>query len=124
MCGKFMPWISMSFKSMIIDTMKVLFVSKRVNECQKDGFLMWAHDRVPLNLQWLVLRIGGANFLHCLVANSGLDTTFIHRTKTKQFSPNPNTETFIWTYIWTNVHILIMQSNQICNASFNVRNEC
>ena len=32
-CGKLMPWISMSFKSMIVDTMKV------VNEYQGDGFL-------------------------------------------------------------------------------------
>ena len=33
-------------------------------------FRAWAHERSPLNLQWLVLRIGGADFLHCLVANS------------------------------------------------------
>ena len=44
--------------------------SKRVNRCQGDGFLAWAHERVPLNLQWLVLRIGGTNFLHCRVTNS------------------------------------------------------
>ena len=42
----------MSFKSMIVDTMKVLF-GKR-----------------SLNSQWLALRIGGANFLHCWFANS------------------------------------------------------
>ena len=23
-------------------------------------FHVWAHERVPLNLQWLILRIGGA----------------------------------------------------------------
>ena len=33
-------------------------------------FRAWAHERVPLNSQWLVLRIGGANFLHCWVADS------------------------------------------------------
>ena len=32
--------------------------SKQVNWCQGD-------ERAPLNLQWLVLRIGGTNFLHC-----------------------------------------------------------
>ena len=30
----------------------------------------WAHERAPLNSQWLVLRIGGADFLHCWVADS------------------------------------------------------
>ena len=34
-----------------------------------DGFRAWAHERAPLNSQWLVLRIGGADFLHCWVAN-------------------------------------------------------
>ena len=29
-----------------------------------------AHEWVPLNSQWLVLRIGGTDFLHCWVANS------------------------------------------------------
>ena len=33
-------------------------------------FQAWAHERVPLNSQWLVLRIGGTDFLHCWVANS------------------------------------------------------
>ena len=33
-------------------------------------FQAWAHKRVPLNLQWLVLSIGGTDFLHCWVANS------------------------------------------------------
>ena len=28
-------------------------------------FWAWAHERAPLNSQWLVLRIGGADFLHC-----------------------------------------------------------
>ena len=28
------------------------------------------HERVSLNLQWLVLRIGGADFLHCWVVDS------------------------------------------------------
>ena len=33
-------------------------------------FRVWAHKRTPLNLHWLVLRIGGADFHHCWVANS------------------------------------------------------
>ena len=28
------------------------------------------HERVPLNSQWLVLRIGGTNLLHCWVTDS------------------------------------------------------
>ena len=44
--------------------------SKRVNWCQGMVFRAWAHERAPLNSQWLVLRIGGADFLHCWVANS------------------------------------------------------
>ena len=28
------------------------------------------HERMPLNSHWLVLRIGGADFLHCWVADS------------------------------------------------------
>ena len=32
-------------------------------------FRAWVHEQVPLKLQWLVLRIGGADFLHCWVAN-------------------------------------------------------
>ena len=33
-------------------------------------FRAWAHERAPLNSQWLVLRIGGTDFLHCWVADS------------------------------------------------------
>ena len=33
-------------------------------------FRAWAHEQAPLNLQWLLLRIGGANFLHCWVTDS------------------------------------------------------
>ena len=33
-------------------------------------FCEWAHERVPLNSQWLVHRNGGAEFLHCLVTDS------------------------------------------------------
>ena len=33
-------------------------------------FQAWAHKRTPLNSHWLVLRIGGTDFLHCWVANS------------------------------------------------------
>ena len=33
-------------------------------------FRAWAHERASLNSQWLVLRISGADFLHCWVADS------------------------------------------------------
>ena len=33
-------------------------------------FRAWAHEQVPLNSQWLVLRIGGGDFLHCWVTDS------------------------------------------------------
>ena len=32
-------------------------------------FRVWTHKQTPLNLQWLVLRVGGAD-LHCCVADS------------------------------------------------------
>ena len=47
----------------------ILF-SKRVNRCHGDGFSSVGTRTVPLNSHWLVLRIGGANFLHCWAANS------------------------------------------------------
>ena len=33
-------------------------------------FRAWVHKRMPLNSQWLVLRIGGTDFLHFWVADS------------------------------------------------------
>ena len=33
-------------------------------------FRAWAHERAPLNSQWLVLRIAGVDFLHCWVVDS------------------------------------------------------
>ena len=33
-------------------------------------FQAWVHEHTPFNLHWLVLRIGGADFLHCLVTDS------------------------------------------------------
>ena len=33
-------------------------------------FRAWAHERAPLNSQWLALRIDGADFLHSWVADS------------------------------------------------------
>ena len=33
-------------------------------------FQAWAHKQAPLNSQWLVLRIGGADFLHFWLADS------------------------------------------------------
>ena len=32
-------------------------------------FQAWAHERGSLNSQWLVLRIGGTDFLHCWVVD-------------------------------------------------------
>ena len=40
-------------------------------------FRIWAHERVPLSSQWLVLRIGGTNFLHCWITDSIWITDFI-----------------------------------------------
>ena len=34
------------------------------------GFRAWAHKRAPLNSQWLVLRIGDADFFHCWITDS------------------------------------------------------
>ena len=34
------------------------------------AFRAWAHKQMSLHSQWLVLRIGGTDFLHCWVANS------------------------------------------------------
>ena len=44
---KLMPWISISFRSMIVDTMKV---SKWVNECQGDGFSSVGAQTVAIKL--------------------------------------------------------------------------
>ena len=44
--------------------------SKRVNRCQGMVLRAWVHEWAPLNLHWLVLRIGGADFLHCWVIDS------------------------------------------------------
>ena len=33
-------------------------------------FRVWVHEQVPLKSQWLLLRIGGTDFLHCWIANS------------------------------------------------------
>ena len=41
-----------------------------VNECIIVKRMAWVHKRAPINSQWLVLRIGDADFLHCWVANS------------------------------------------------------
>ena len=44
-----------------------------VNGCisvKRMVFRTWAHERTPLNSQWLVFRIGGADFLHCWVVDS------------------------------------------------------
>ena len=44
--------------------------SKRVNGYQGDGLLSVDTQAMPYNSQWLVLRIGGADFLNCRVADS------------------------------------------------------
>ena len=58
--------------STILDTMKVLAICLVNGQISTEGmvFRAWADERAPLNSQWLVLRIGGADFLHCWVANS------------------------------------------------------
>ena len=33
-------------------------------------FRAWVHKWAPFNSHWLVLRIGGTDFLHCLVTDS------------------------------------------------------
>ena len=63
------------------DRYEVLVNDSRCNEgtiCLVNGrisiegmvFRVWANKWVPLNSQWLVHRIGGADFLHCWVADS------------------------------------------------------
>ena len=47
--------------------------SKRVNWCQGDGFLSLGTQTGIIKLansEWLVLRIGGIDFLHCWLADS------------------------------------------------------
>ena len=44
--------------------------SKRVNRCQGDGFSSVGARTTPLNSHWLLLRICGADFLHCWVTDS------------------------------------------------------
>ena len=44
--------------------------SKRVNWCQGDGYSSVGARTAPLNSQWLVLRIGGTDFLHCWLTDS------------------------------------------------------
>ena len=64
MCRKLMSWISNHFRSTISDTMKFRIGAKGVI------FQAWAHEQVPQNSQWLVLKVGGANFLHYQVTDS------------------------------------------------------
>ena len=47
----------------------ICVVNERIN-VNRMVFRAWVLERVSLNLQWLVLRIGGANFLHCWVVDS------------------------------------------------------
>ena len=56
----------------ILDTMKVATICLINGRISTEGmvFRAWEYERAPLNSQWLVLRIGGADFLHCWVANS------------------------------------------------------
>ena len=58
--------------STILDTIKVATICLINGQISTEGvvFRAWAHEHAPLNLQWLVLRIDGADLLHCWVANS------------------------------------------------------
>ena len=47
-----------------------IFLVSRLISGKGMVFEAWAHKQMSLNLQWLVLRIGGANFFHCWVADS------------------------------------------------------
>ena len=47
----------------------ICVVNERMN-VNRIVFRVWAHEWASLNSQWLVLRIGGANFLHCWVVDS------------------------------------------------------
>ena len=54
-----------------MDTMKVLLaLANGLIGGKGMVFQAWAHKQTPLNSQWLVIRIGGANFFHCWVADS------------------------------------------------------
>ena len=59
------------------------------------GVVFWAyvHERVPLNSQWLVLRIGGTNFLHCWVADS---TAYVQIFEGCKFRGWPKSSNFIF----------------------------
>ena len=47
----------------------ICVVNERIN-VNRMVYRAWAHERASLNSQWLVLRIGGADFLHCWVVDS------------------------------------------------------
>ena len=57
----------MNFEILILQTMKV---SKWANWAGKDGSLCVVAQRAPQNSQWLVLRNGGAYFLHSRFVDS------------------------------------------------------
>ena len=48
----------------------ICLVNRRIGI--KGWFFMraWMYKRAPLNSQWLVLRISGAEFLHCWLTDS------------------------------------------------------
>ena len=47
----------------------ICVVNERIN-VNRMVFRAWAHERASLNSQWLILRIGGADFLHCWLVDS------------------------------------------------------
>ena len=55
----------------IIDLLTLFFWDKCI-DCviHKLSKIILVHEQVPQNSQWLVLRIGGTNFLHCWVTDS------------------------------------------------------
>ena len=55
-----------------MDTLKALAIClvSRLIGGKGMVFRVWAHKQMPFNSQWLVLRIGGTNFLHCWLADS------------------------------------------------------
>ena len=75
------PFIRYAQKTRAMDINQLHINDYRHNEgtiCLVNGwmgtkgmvFRAWAHEWAPLNSQWLVLRIDGADFLHSWVADS------------------------------------------------------
>ena len=56
--------------------------------CHGDSFSSVGARTAPLNLHWLVLRIGGADFLHCWVTDSTVEPVYYGHLGTSQKCPD------------------------------------